>query len=96
MVPHQWLIGGVALIIGSLALGGAVANSDGLFQLAKMRLLQDLLGRSGARWACGALGCGLIVLGGLIVAGVLPRKTSRNDGRQPLHVPLKDQLAFAG
>jgi hypothetical protein len=76
MIPHQWFIGGVALALGSLALSAAVANYDGLFQLAKMRMLEESMGRNGARWTCGLLGCGLIVVGGLIVAGVLPRKVS--------------------
>jgi hypothetical protein len=77
MIPHQYLIGGVALTTGILILGGAITNHASFFQLAKARLLEDLLGRNGARIACGLLGCGLIVVGGLIVAGVLPRKTSQ-------------------
>src|SRR4051812_15548129 len=81
MIPHQWFIGSVALLLGGFALGGALANYDGLFQLSKMRLLEESMGRGGARWACGLLGCGLIVIGGLIVTGVLPRKMSLAEPR---------------
>lgn len=77
MAPHQYLIGGVALALGILALGGAITNHASFFQLAKARLLEDLLGRGGARLVCGLLGCGLIVIGGLILTGVLPRRTSQ-------------------
>lgn len=81
MIPHQLFIGSVALILGTLALAASLANHSGLFQLAKMRMLEETVGRSGARLACGLLGCGLIVVGGLIVTGVLPRKVSQVDAR---------------
>jgi hypothetical protein len=84
MIPHNLLIGSVALILGASALGAALANYNGLFQLAKMRMLEQSLGRSRARLACGLLGCGLIVVGGLIVTGVLPRKWSQNNGTHKL------------
>jgi hypothetical protein len=82
MIPHHLFIGSVALVLGTLALGSSLANYNGLFQLAKMRLLEETLGRSGARLACGLLGCGLIVVGGLIVTGVLPRKVSQAEPRR--------------
>ena len=74
MFPHQYLVGSVALVLGALALGASVSNHDQLFRLAKLRLLEDLVGRGGARWVCGLLGCSLIVIGTLIVAGWLPRR----------------------
>ena len=82
MIPHQLFIGSVALVLGVLALGAALANYDGMFQLAKLRMLEETVGRSGARLACGLLGCGLIVVGGLIVTGVLPRKVSQAEPRR--------------
>jgi hypothetical protein len=82
MLPHQYLVGGVALGLGILTLAGAITNHASMFRLAKARMLEDLLGRRGARFVCGLLGCGLIVVGGLILAGVLPRKTSRTLPQQ--------------
>lgn len=76
MFPHHYLIGGVALVIGTLAIAAAVTNHDSFFRLAKLRMLENAMGRSGARWACGLIGCALILLGGFIVAGVLPRRMS--------------------
>jgi hypothetical protein len=84
MIPHNLLIGSIALVFGAVALGASLANYSGLFQLAKMRLLEESLGRGGARLACGLLGCGLIVVGGLILTGVLPRKWSQNNGTHRL------------
>jgi hypothetical protein len=84
MIPHQFLIGGIALVFGALALGAAVANYEGMFQLAKLRMLEDTLGRNGARLACGLLGCSLIVVGGLILTGVLPRRTSQNEKQRAI------------
>lgn len=81
MIPHQLFIGSVALTLGALALGAALSNYDRLFQLAKLRMLEEWLGRGGARLACGLLGCSLIVVGGLIITGVLPRKVSQYKPR---------------
>lgn len=80
--PHQLFIGSVALTLGALALGAALSNYDKLFQLAKLRMLEETFGRGGARWACGLLGCSLIVVGGLIITGVLPRKVSQSEPRR--------------
>lgn len=85
MIPHNLFIGSVALVLGASALGASLANYGGLFQLAKVRMLEESLGRNGARLACGLLGCGLIILGGLIVTGVLPRKWSQTE---PIRTPL--------
>jgi hypothetical protein len=86
MNPQQLLIGGIALALGTAALGAALVNYDGMFQLAMLRMLEEAIGRSGARLACGLLGCGLIVVGGLIVTGVLPRKISQADPRRDSYV----------
>lgn len=83
VLPHQWLIGGVAVTIGAMSLAAAITNHDWFFQLAKLRLLEGMLGRSGARWACALFGCGLIVLGGLILAGRLPRKMPQGQRIMP-------------
>lgn len=82
MIPHQWFIGSVAVTLGALAVGAALSNYDRFFELSKLRLLEEALGRGGARWTCGLLGCGLIIVGGLIVAGVLPRKVSVAEPRE--------------
>jgi hypothetical protein len=83
MLPHQFLIGSVAVVIGALSLAAAITNYDGFFQLAKLRLLEGAFGRSGARWACALFGCGLIVLGGFIFAGWLPRKVPQSQRAMP-------------
>ena len=75
MIPQQWLFGGVALAIGTLSLTASITNHEWFFQLNKLRLLEGALGRQGARWACAAVGCGLILLAGLIITGWLPRKS---------------------
>jgi len=82
MISHNLLIGSVSLVLGAAALGTSLANYNGLFQLAKMRMLEESIGRDRARLACGLLGCGLIVIGGLILTGVLPRKWSLNHDAQ--------------
>lgn len=76
MLPQHWLIGGVAVTLGALSLAAAITNHEGFFQLGKARLLEGMWGRGGARWACGIFGCGLIIVGGLILAGWLPRPWS--------------------
>lgn len=87
MLAHQWLVGGVALTVGAIALTASVLNHEAFFRLAKVRMLEGLLGRTGARWACAALGCGLIVIGALIVSGKLPRKMPSAKVSVPL-LPL--------
>jgi hypothetical protein len=73
MIPHQWLVGGVAIVLGALSLLASLTNHEWFFQLNKLRLLERALGRQAARWICALLGCGLLVLGGCIIAGYLPR-----------------------
>lgn len=81
MIPHQWLIGGVAFAIGIMFLAAAITNHPWFFQLNKLRLLEGLVGRPAARWVCAVIGCALIVLGGLIVSGRLPRNMSATNGK---------------
>ena len=92
MFPHQYLVGSVALVLGALALAASVSNHDQLFRLAKLRLLEDLVGRGGARWACGLLGCSLIVIGTLIFAGWLPRRVL---SRRQFPVPAIPEICLS-
>jgi hypothetical protein len=93
MIPHQWLIGGVAFAIGSMFLAAAITNHPWFFQLRKLRLLEGALGRPAARWVCAVLGCALIVLGGLIVSGRLPRNMPTPHGKSMLR---NATFSFAG
>jgi hypothetical protein len=71
---HQYLVGGVACVMGAVSLTAAIQNHEGFFRLAKFRQLEVWLGRNNARWFCGLCGCGLIALGLCIAGGWLPRK----------------------
>ena len=56
---------------GILSLCGAIFNWDWYMNHRKARFLVKILGRGGARVFYGALGLGLIVLGGLLLLGFI-------------------------
>ena len=63
------LVGTVAVIVGSLLLVGAVANSAHLMQLAKPRLLTQAIGNRSARAVLAVIGGLILAMGVLIASG---------------------------
>ncbi len=57
--------------IGLFAIAGATFDFEWFMNHRKARIFVSMLGRGGARILYGALGTGLVVLGGLMIAGVL-------------------------
>lgn len=74
MIPHQYLFGGVSIGLGLVALVASLSNYPWFFELAKVRALETLLGRRGARWTCVALGLLLVALGAAIALGLIPNR----------------------
>ncbi len=58
------------LAIGAFSCLGAILNWDFYFNARKARFFVSMLGRNGARLFYLILGLGLMVLGGLLAAGV--------------------------
>jgi hypothetical protein len=98
MSLESFFVSGVAVILGSLVLAGAVLNVEWYFHLRKARWVESWAGRNGARVVFGLLGGGLIVLGIAIAMGFSPTKAmSRrdSDGRR-LSVVRGNDLALNG
>jgi hypothetical protein len=66
---HDLFVGLVAMVLGCMLLGGAVAKSQMLIALTKTRRLADLVGAGPARWIIAAIGAACIAMGLLIASG---------------------------
>lgn len=76
MIPQDWFIGGIAILLGLLFVVAGSGNVEWYFQLRKINRLEERLGRRGARFTTIVLGLGLILLGGAIALGATPRFSS--------------------
>ena len=69
MRAQDIVVGLLAGAVGCYLILGALLDAPWLMNLVKPRLLAETLGRTAARWALGALGAGIIAIGGLIATG---------------------------
>jgi hypothetical protein len=69
MPLHDYFVGFVAAVLGCFFLLGAVLDGRWLMALGWPRRLTEMIGKTAARWMLGAIGLGLIVLGGAIASG---------------------------
>lgn len=76
------LVGGIAIVLGALALLTAIFNWDACFQILKIRWLDSRWGRGAARLLYAALGIALIALGCAIAMGFGPNKDSGKNQEQ--------------
>lgn len=65
----DWFVGGVAVLIGLLALVHGIAPREQTFTMPKLRWLEQAYGRTTARVFLGVLGATLILLGIAIALG---------------------------
>jgi hypothetical protein len=70
MSAEQAMMGGVALLIGVLALTGAIHNRDWYFRLPKTRWIDERWGRPMVRAFYAAAGVALLILGIAIMLGI--------------------------
>jgi hypothetical protein len=73
MIPQDWFVGGITVLLGAALVTAAVGNLEWYFQLRKMNRLDERLGRRGARVTTFAVGLVLILLGGAIALSMTPR-----------------------
>jgi len=66
---HDFVVGLMAILVGSLLIAGAAIESPLLMGLVKMRLLIESMGLRGARWFIVSVGAVSIGLGLLIASG---------------------------
>jgi hypothetical protein len=66
---HDLFVGIIAIIVGSLLVIGAIANSGPLLSLTKPRVLAQTFGPAAARWTIATIGLASIAMGILIAAG---------------------------
>jgi hypothetical protein len=69
MPIHDWFVGGVSIMIGSVLAIAAASNSAKFFEFAKPRLLAEAIGRGQARLFFVCIGLFFVVLGIAIVSG---------------------------
>lgn len=62
-------VGMVSVALGLFLVVVAARNADWYYQVRTARFLEARLGRAGARWVHGTLGCVLITLGVAIALG---------------------------
>jgi hypothetical protein len=65
----DWFVGGVAIVLGIVALVHALSASERVFELPKMRWLERRYGKKAAKIMLGVLGLILIALGAAIALG---------------------------
>ncbi len=70
MIGEQFFVGGVAAVLGLLALWASVHNHDRYYQLPKIRWMEDRWGRTTARMAYAILGVVLLALGAYVSLGM--------------------------
>lgn len=81
-MTEQWLVGGITTSLGACTAIAAWQNAPWLFELRKVRWLQEVVGRDNARLFCGLGGCGLIAMGICIALGWLPQRGQLRAGTQ--------------
>ena len=70
MQTEHIFVGGVSIILGSLALLAAIHNRDWYYQLPKTRWIEKRWGRTAARLFYAILGLVLLALGVCVVLGL--------------------------
>jgi hypothetical protein len=86
-------VGGVAVLLGALALLAAILNRDWYYQLPKTRWIEKRWGRIGARVFYASVGLALLALGVCVILG-LHQRGEPAPARQPaaaLPDPLLDR-----
>ena len=84
MLFENYFVGGVAVVLGSLVLAGAVLNVEWYFRLRKARWVESRAGRKGVRVVYGIVGTGLILIGIAIAMGFSATKAmSRKETGGP-------------
>jgi hypothetical protein len=73
MIGEQVFVGGVAGILGLLALWAAIQNHDWFYELPKIRWIEERWGRARARMVYAMLGIALLAAG-IYVLLVLPER----------------------
>ncbi|HTN78013.1 MAG TPA: hypothetical protein VL096_22330 [Pirellulaceae bacterium] len=63
----DWFVGGIAIILGLVAIWSAATPESKAFQLTKLRWFEQLYGRQAARMLLAILGC-LLIAGGVAIA----------------------------
>ena len=66
---HDWLVGGVAMVIGIATIVAAVANAEILFLIPKVERLELRFGRRPTRWICVIVGFLCMAFGVLVASG---------------------------
>jgi cytochrome b561 len=74
-------VGIVAMALGILGLGAAIANWESCYQTRKARWIEAVAGRNTVRCAYCLLGIGLIVLGFAITRGFAPNRSATLFGK---------------
>jgi hypothetical protein len=67
---EHFFVGGVAVLLGGLALLAAIHNRDWYYQLPKTRWIENRWGRRGARIFYAILGVALLALGIFVLLGL--------------------------
>ncbi len=93
MIYSDLLVGAVAIALGLITMSAAIFKWEGAYQLHKVRWIESLCGRRGARLFFVVLGLLLILLGGAVALGYGLNK-SRTSGHVP-KFPLRDGLTKA-
>ncbi len=70
MKTEHLFVGGVAILLGALALLAAVHNRDWYYQLPKTRWIEKRWGRRAARIFYAVVGVALLALGVCVAAGL--------------------------
>ena len=66
---QDYFVGFAAAACGAFLVAGAALDAAWLMGARRSRLLVESLGRTGARWAIGLVGVGLIAVGCVIASG---------------------------
>jgi|EndMetStandDraft_7_1072992.scaffolds.fasta_scaffold1143831_1 hypothetical protein len=69
---QDFIVGCLAIFMGTFLIGGALIESPMLLGLTKSKLLVESVGKNAARWILAGIGAGSIALGLLIASGWRP------------------------
>jgi len=73
---EQLFVGGVAVVLGTLAIAAGVSNRDAFFQATKIKWIETFGGRPLSRSIYALLGLTLIGLGIAIAMGFAPNSSA--------------------
>jgi hypothetical protein len=93
MTAADYVVGGVAAVLGAVLVLAAVFNWEWSFRLAKVEFIEARWGRNAARLVYALVGCALLGLAAALLSGSVSRPAAAADSRLGPEVGMNKPVA---